>query len=101
MTVLQLAQFYLLPIVRIELQLSLTFDDSDNAKQITLSSLFQAIANNSSLPLHTLKIDCNYVITSADAKYVSRTIHHERAFFLESVQNGMVYIKWTRLPTSF
>ena len=82
MTVLQLAQFYLLPIVRIELQLSLTFDDSGNAKQITLSSinsLFQAIANNSSLPLHTLEIDCNCVITSADAEYLEQFIMRERS----------------------
>ena len=63
-------------------QFILTFDDSSNAKQITLSSinsLFQAIAYNSSLPLHTLKIDCNCVITSADAKHLEKFVMRERS----------------------
>ena len=63
-------------------QFVITFDDSGNAKQITLSSitsLFQAIANNPSLPLHTLKIDCNCVITSADAKYLEQFIMRENS----------------------
>ena len=68
-------------------QFIITFDDSSNAKQITLSSitsLFQAIANNSSLPLHTLEIDCNCVITSGDAKYLEQFIMRESSSLKQS-----------------